>query len=50
MTGTLPTRTELEKDRFGGDDRGAVGTGLWGLEREVVLDMVAEVDGTGRVS
>lgn len=27
-TGTLPTSTVLEKERLGGDDRAAVGTGL----------------------
>lgn len=34
-TGTLPTSVVLEKDRFGGEDLGAVGTVTvdWGKER-----------------
>lgn len=38
-TGTFPTKVVLEKDRFGGEDLGAVGTGTTGLGIE---------DGMGR--
>lgn len=33
MIDTLPTKVVLQNDRFGGDDRGAVGTGKAGFGR-----------------
>lgn len=45
LTGTFPIRTVLENDRFGGDDLGAVGTGLEGWD--ITVDVAGGLEGGG---